>query len=750
MDVLSLLERDDKWFVGGGRSSVYAPPAPLWERVPGFWDEVHLGATPIPRLFALALLDERGRPVALAWQQRSWRPDRLRQTFSGADGLTLVETKVNLRPDVFVSCLELTSAQPRTLHLIAWTWQPQRESGERIEEVAALDGRIAYTWRRDTPPGWIGAAPPLYVTLAGERPADSFTINLSEGHAAHPDWRFSVLPEKWRGSALAGETRIHVGVTTTRAGNVFPAGNLHLALHWRIELAAGTTARCAVGAALGFTPEDCASGLPLIGTEAPAQSEAAWRAYFAGVPQLEVADPYLQTFYWYRWYQLRIHEVDAQIGAFLYPCVLEGIGYFRNHISYSAHAHMREQSWRHDPAFAHGSLRNLFAAQHADGWLRGTLNEMGERAPGPTGGAFYHARWSNVWEVYLLHGDRAFLAAAYEPLARYAAYFARRRDREGSGLFDVIGQDETGQEFMSRYQAVNPHADDWGAFQLKGVDATCYLYELLRVLALMAHELDHAEEAQHWEAQADATRAALRAAMWDDAAGMFSDLDPRTMQRSGVKAAVCFYPFLSDLAAAEHLRAIHEHLLNPAEFWTPWPVPSTSADDPLFSPEAEWKGKRHVCPWNGRVWPMSNSHVAEALARAARTLDPTLKPYAVALLRKIVELLFFDHDPARPNSFEHYNPFTGAPSAYRAIDDYQHSWVVDLLLRELVGVRPAAGGVEIAPLPFGLAFRCTRIHVRGHWLDVAYHPDEGFRVVLDGVCMHESAAPEALWIALPP
>ncbi|NIR43140.1 MAG: hypothetical protein GWN99_14470, partial [Gemmatimonadetes bacterium] len=92
---------------------------------------------------------------------------------------------------------------------------------------------------------------------------------------------------------------------------------------------------------------------------------------------------------------------------------------------------------------------------------------------------------------------------------------------------------------------------------------------------------------------------------------MFSDLDPRTMRRTGLKAAVHFYPFFTDLVGPEHMEGLRRHLLSPGEFWTIYPVPSSSVDDPYYSPDAEWKGKRHNCPWNGRVWPMANSHVAE-------------------------------------------------------------------------------------------------------------------------------------------
>src|SRR2546429_4324554 len=55
---------------------------------------------------------------------------------------------------------------------------------------------------------------------------------------------------------------------------------------------------------------------------------------------------------------------------------------------------------------------------------------------------------------------------------------------------------------------------------------------------------------------------------------------------------------------------------------------------------AEWKGKRHNCPWNGRVWPMTNSHIIEALARVVDRKSTRLNSshgyisYAVFCLKK--------------------------------------------------------------------------------------------------------------------
>jgi hypothetical protein len=133
---------------------------------------------------------------------------------------------------------------------------------------------------------------------------------------------------------------------------------------------------------------------------------------------------------------------------------------------------------------------------------------------------------------------------------------------------------------------------------------------------------------------------------------------------------------------------------------------------------------------------MTNSHVAEALANAARTLEPNLRPLAAEFILTFVRMLFHDGDPKRPNCYEHYNPMTGMPCLYRGVDDYQHSWVVDLILKHVVGVQPEPGpdgALVIDPLPCGLKrFRAEGIPVRGHLIDVMASFAEGLVINVDG------------------
>jgi hypothetical protein len=146
------------------------------------------------------------------------------------------------------------------------------------------------------------------------------------------------------------------------------------------------------------------------------------------------------------------------------------------------------------------------------------------------------------------------------------------------------------------------------------------------------------------------------------------------------------------------------------------------------------------CPWNGRVWPMTNSHVAEALAQAAlRFDDATLSRKAAVFMKRFVQMLFAEGDPERPNCFEHYNPLSGKPCRYRGVDDYQHSWVVDLIIKYVCGIRPQDDALVIDPFPFDLdTFRVEDVPVRGAQISVRRSGD-AFRVEVDGEDAGESS-----------
>lgn len=754
-DPFTLLERTDKWYLGNGQATLYAPPFPKSLDTPGFWDEVYFADIRLERLFAILFLNAKGRPLLLKRAARRWTPDRLTQiyTVEGLPFLQIQEERVVAPNDTLISHITLRNrgSEPVLLNLLQWSLQTRRElksdeTGSTLNDLQhELDSlsfahTVRYGGAGETPAevyGWgerereaeVAPEHSLSVVLGASRLADSWTVNFSEQTDTSPLWETSPFPDKFRDGVLPGELEWQSGWN--------PNGLVHLAMHFTLEIPPTSEEQITFGAALGLDREQvednlraCMVGNPL------EQSRKSWERYFESVPYFSCSDPHLETYYWYRWYGLRLQTVQLQAGNLPYPCIFEGLGAFRSHITYSAQCHVREVSWMADKRLAQGCMLNFLANQFGEeceseeGFLPGHLYLWRQNR------GFYHADWGGMaLHYYHLTDDLDFVAQVYPYLVRYAEYFDRERDKESSGMYDVWDQGETGQEYMSRYLFVDEGADSWRKFQVKGVDATFYMYSLQRTLATFANLLQEREDALYWDSKAETTREAMRSSMWDAQAKLFKDVHPQSGERSPYKVAVGFYPFMKDIPRFDYVEA-WKHITNPRTFGTPYAVPSCSVDDPYFSADAEWKGKRTNCPWNGRVWLMTNSHIAAALARTAYQLEPKLRALTVQFFLSFVRMLCFDGDASRPNSYEHYHPYTGMPALYRGVDDYQHSWVVDLMFQLVAGIQPEPGikgRLLIDPLPFPFtSFQVEGVLIRGHWVDVLWDEVGGFRVRVDG------------------
>ncbi len=126
---------------------------------------------------------------------------------------------------------------------------------------------------------------------------------------------------------------------------------------------------------------------------------------------------------------------------------------------------------------------------------------------------------------------------------------------------------------------------------------------------------------------------------------------------------------------------------------------------------------------------MTNSHVAEAMAAVALGPVPALRAHLAEFLTRYVRMMFWDGDASRPNSFEHYHPVSGRPCAYRGIDDYQHSWINDLIVQYVIGLRSRGEGrCVVDPMPCSLdGFEARGLPMQGTTADVVR---EGERLVV--------------------
>ena len=764
VDPIELLARPDKWYLGNGGMLLYAPPFPKYLRVPGFWDDCQFGDLRLERLLCVsfaASLDgtlTELKPRLDSWQ---WYPDRIeighRLGVSGGVaawqdlGVRLSETR-RLGPDGTLHCeLELEQAPdadgaPDELHIVAWTARDTKseEPAEGFAEVERF-GR-ALTYRQDT--NWRshgrGAEPlKLSILMSGDTPPDSLQITPSHSARLVPELRSTPLWDSLRNGHLSNEI-----VGDNVLGSVVYAG-----LHWRAKLGGEYPYRlvCRVSArnpAAGSRPRPDA-GVHTGGSSV--DPTIAWREFISLVPHFECSDELLTRYYWYRWYGLRLNALPPG-GMYVAPGVAEGLGYFRGVITYSLMCHLFECKWLSDPVLARGCLRNHLAYQTRSGHLPGHVYISHVNTAG-----FYHTDIGHgVGDLLSHHPDDAFLLEVTAPLTRLLMYYLRERDKEGLDLYDVWDQYETGQEFTSRYFHAHPRADqfDWEhQIKLKGVDVTVYVYHLTRLLQRIGEYTGDARAVRHHAELAERIKVGVRSFCWDEDKQFFFDYNAHRKEISPYWSSVGFYPLLSTLAKPEQAKACARHLDDERKFAAPWPHPTVARDDEHFSAEPRWRGERANCPWNGRVWPMTNSHLVEVYGRLAEQWPEEYRPKLAAFLRRYIEMLHYERagggkDPARPNCFEHYSPQDGSACEYRGVDDYMHSWVADHILRWVAGVRLLVNELTVDPLPFGLDyFLLTNCKVAGRALDVCYNvdreggPEPGYRVYLDGEIVRRTDKP---------
>jgi glycogen debranching enzyme len=94
---------------------------------------------------------------------------------------------------------------------------------------------------------------------------------------------------------------------------------------------------------------------------------------------------------------------------------------------------------------------------------------------------------------------------------------------------------------------------------------------------------------------------ALVERLWDERRGFFVDVAVPGEQRPEPLTWAGLAPLaLPDLPEAIGRRMVEEHLLDPAEFWTPVAPPSVSASEPSFEPGGGHRLIRRY--WRGPTW----------------------------------------------------------------------------------------------------------------------------------------------------
>src|SRR5690606_10863966 len=133
-----------------------------------------------------------------------------------------------------------------------------------------------------------------------------------------------------------------------------------------------------------------------------------------------------------------------------------------------------------------------------------------------------------------------------------------------------------------------------GWYHMETMDYNAIRAADMEALGQIAAALGKADEAVGWQRGADAVRAAFQSRMIVD--GLPYDLDGPDERPVVQASAGQFMTLFGGCPTPEQAERLARQLQE-ARFWTPYPVPTSPADDATFAPELYWRGN---------VWPCVN------------------------------------------------------------------------------------------------------------------------------------------------
>jgi hypothetical protein len=239
----------------------------------------------------------------------------------------------------------------------------------------------------------------------------------------------------------------------------------------------------------------------------------------------------------------------------------------------------------------------------------------------------------------------------YRKLRKYLQHWTTDWDKDANGLC----------EWASAPHAMGDNQFDragvWRSFYCEGADLNSFLFLEFLAAEKIANAKGFRDDAVHFAAQAKQKKQLIQQLLWNEQDGFFYDRDIRTGLPIRVKSVNGLYPLWAGLPDQRQARRlVHEHIMNPKEFWSAHPLPSYALNERNYT-------QHHVpcpqidiyyalpdghCNWRGGLWPHGNYMSVHGLQRYGFMEE------ARSLARKS-----YDVSVADPDIYEWYNAETG-------------------------------------------------------------------------------------------
>jgi len=397
--------------------------------------------------------------------------------------------------------------------------------------------------------------------------------------------------------------------------------------YFRVKLV--VRGRPEVGLVLNITPRLGFNRALPAPEEVFAAAARRWHEWF------ELAPPVKECYrpqYYYAWWIMRSGLISTRFYTTreaMTPSKIHYVGVWQ----WDAYFHAL--AYRHiDPKLAKDQLRIVLDHQREDGMIPDAVHDEGivthlitpvdaDVTKPPLLG------WTAL-KLYQISPDLDFLNEIYEPLVRWNRWWFENNDDDGDGIVQYNHPFSSGLDDSPLWDEGMP---------VESPDLNTYLCVQMDSLSEIARLIGEEDEAVMWRKQADELSRKIVAHFYDPRAGLFWAM--KDHQPVKVLTPFNLYPLWTGRLKPEITERLIAHLMNPAEFWTPYPIPTVARNDSKYDPNQMWRGP---------IWANINYIFIEALLRNGH---PEL---ARKLRDRTLKLIMGQND-----IYEYYNPETGEP-----------------------------------------------------------------------------------------
>ena len=327
------------------------------------------------------------------------------------------------------------------------------------------------------------------------------------------------------------------------------------------------------------------------------------------------------------------------------------------------------------------ALDNFYAKQDSDGFIPRQIDihdgasAFEKHDLSSCGGNIL--AWAE-WRNHEWTGDTTRLARVYPRLLAFHRWLRRNRTWKDGSYFSSgwgCGMDNIPRIDEARYSGAFDHG------HLSFVDVTLQQLANARILLKIADAVGTADGVAELRDEADRLHALANTAMWDDAAGLYKDLDADG-RRVATAHVGAFWALLAGAADAAKAARLAEAALDPRRFAATCGLASTAMDDPGFVAD----GGNY---WAGGCWCMMDFMAAKGFEQAGRP------DVAHAIARRSVEAVAKVY--AKTGAiWESYSPTALEPgkcwgSRVRKFVGFSGTSPVALLVENVLGIRAARG-----------------------------------------------------------